>query len=156
MPRKTINKAVLKKIVKECLVEILAEGIGNDIDDQINEASSRLSNSRQRTVRSNSSSQQRQSEKVKLSPGSQRARQEFLNEMVAEAAGNNPVMAEMFKDTLESGRAEEFIDTSDTVVSPKDAMSQTIENMSPEEMFGDVANTWAAAAFKGIEVPEDK
>lgn len=84
-----------------------------------------------------------------------RAAVEAQKNLIKEMTGGG-VLADMMNETLESGRAEQFAQESETTMGPSGGIEQAIFNKSPDEIFGDeVVSQWASLAFNGMNVPDE-
>lgn len=158
-----INRKTLKELVKECLIELLAEGLSTDcgargLSEEI-DRSTPSSGVRGQQIRRS------QDKRPKFDPSLDRP----ILEAARAAAGADNVMAGILADTAKTTftRIGHTLQTSEGAASGVmdalgggmpthglDAVSQTVADHEPAEMFGDDAvGNWAALAFANSKGP---
>lgn len=121
-----LSKTALKAIVKECLIEILTEGVGNGALAE---------------------TKQVQQPRPKQQPIQSRPTNE-LKEHVVNAAGGNKIMEAIFADTAMTSLPNMMRDREHyQPTHGSSVIDQIVENHTPEELFGDVADKWSTLAF---------
>ena len=140
-----VKRSVLKQLIKECLVEILVEGISADsnIANALVEAATPQPSSK------NNKGYKREVERI----NSQRKkldgiRVNDLNEQIINNVTEDPMMADIFRDTAQTTLQEQGMSNNarDARRVPADAASQAVANNDLEDLFEGAGN-WAALAF---------
>ena len=144
-----INRTLLKEIVKECLVEILLEGIEPSGDLMI-ESSKRTQRNTSNKIRTNKMAEiQKRRDLLDSKRVDTRSAPPPINENVINGLTDNPLMAEIYKDTanttLRSQGMSQKAPTKNQYI-PGSAEAQAIYDKDPSDLF-EGANNWAALAF---------
>jgi len=134
-----IAKNELKNLIKECLIEILCDGIGENLIE------ARKMNSRHREPILEGRIDQR-----KLNNPIAQQRTNVLNNAIAEAAGKNSVMKDIFADTAErtlpsmlEGNKKGYQPVGTSI---EEAL---VHETEPEDLFGNEnVDRWAKLAFE--------
>ena len=155
-----LDKKVFKTIVKECLVEILAEGLYPSEGD-IREKKADLRESIQKRSIAGRG-RVNETQKSMQTPGSYLDKVSFGNDKqesnspVNERASSliskvtkDPIMSEIFADTISSTLQEQRESGSKTYVptKPADTAARIVAENDPTELFGGSAGKWADLAF---------
>jgi hypothetical protein len=142
-----LSRTALKGLVKECLVEILAEGIGLDSTmaraNLANSAAS-LNENKKRTVK-----------RVPRRSSTDNMRvQAHNNNLVESLAGTNPVMRDIFNDTLKNTiTAQSNVDENSSLAQRTvhgDGATKQMLDSDPMSLFEGSSN-WASLAFSSTE-----
>ena len=142
-----LSRTALKGLVKECLVEILAEGIGLDSTmARANTANSTasLNENKKRTVK-----------RVPRRSSTDNMRvQAHNNNLVESLAGTNPVMRDIFNDTLKNTiTAQSNVDENSSLAQRTvhgDGATKQMLDSDPMSLFEGSSN-WASLAFSSTE-----
>lgn len=149
-----IPRKQLKAIIKECLIEILSEGIGNGLGSSQQfsgydefEQSPQLET---KIVREHVSNRRKFDPRLDTPVVRQLPKQQtVINEMVKNAAGNNPVMASIFADTARTTFVEQTQapDSEMHVAGASRITQQEQFSGDPLDVFAESAGRWASLAF---------
>jgi hypothetical protein len=163
-----LSRTVLKGIVKECLTEIMAEAFFPQSNSQMNEmlnAGSSRGNDQYNNVQSNqfrqqqvSSAPQQQKRSTHLDNitfGNQKKDEESFNkkiEGVANSMTNDPILADIFKDTALTTLQEQVSADrgrpGNIPAAKGDQAARTASVSEPVDLFGaEASNKWAQLAF---------
>ena len=161
-----LSRTVLKEIVKECIVEIFEEsffGICPVLNESATRRSTQSAKPRSTPKRPNMAQQshthigRRSSlDSVSFGPTEQPAAKNEIYERkidnVTKKLTNDPIMAEIFKDTASStlqtqSSAESTRSRGPSVLSGGDAAAMKAHNSDPTELFAESASKWATLAF---------
>ncbi len=140
-----LSRTALKGLVKECLVEILAEGIAIDsATSRINVAASAAS------LTENKRRAKTTKRESRRSPADNMRVQTRNNHLVESLAGSDPIMKDIFSDTLKNTIAaqssvEENGSYAQRTVHGDGATKQMLDS-DPMSLFEGSSN-WAALAF---------
>ena len=141
-----VSKELLKEIVKECLVEILAEGLTGGSTTQLSESIETVS---PRKTRKSPSSRIMKN----MLPSKKVVNEKFEENtrQVISRATKDPVMAELLADTAKTTLQEQNASDQPNkfTAQPLDAISRTVAESDPTELFGEAASSWAQLAFAG-------
>lgn len=155
-----LSKSILKEIVKECIVEIFSESFFRDNqEDNLNKD---LVDHGKKIFKENIKRKKRptvqsamQNHYDKVSYGSET--QGRINEKYEETANkvvntltNDPVMSEIFKDTVNTTFQNQSSAESRrgmSVLAGGDDAAKIMDQSDPIEMFSESANKWASLAF---------
>ena len=157
-----LSREVLKEIVKECIVEIFEESFFNQ-DAVLSESKykTRTSNKSRRSispkrVKSRSDTAQSLGKRSSLdtvSYGQKTVRNENYDRKINNITSkltNDPIMAEIFKDTANSTLQSQTSAESSrgpSVLSGGDAAAMKVHHSDPTELFAESASKWATLAF---------
>ena len=157
-----LSREVLKEIVKECIVEIFEESFFNQ-GSVLSESRSRRGSSvqnkrsisprRPKTRSSNIQNLGTRSSLDTVSYGQKTVRNESYDRKISNITNkltNDPVMAEIFKDTANSTLQTQTSAESSrgpSVLSGGDAAAMKVHNSDPTELFAESASKWATLAF---------
>ena len=138
-----LSRTALKGLVKECLVEILAEGLAVDsATDRINAAS--LNENKKRSVK----------RKPRRSTADNMKVQSHHNHLVESLAGTDPIMQDIFKDTLKNNLAAQSAAEENSSYAQRtahgDNATKKMLNADPMSLFEGSSN-WASLAFSSID-----
>jgi hypothetical protein len=160
---------VLKEIVKECMVEIFTESfVSDNVDNSLMQEN--LNRSKQSKISTNSSQRQKSKRPMRSNsknysnvprPGldnvSYGQQTEAVNESynkkidnITNSLTNDPVMAEIFKDTASSTLQQQMSADSHkgpSVLASGDKAALAAHNSDPTELFAESASKWATLAF---------
>lgn len=143
-----VKRSVLKQLIKECLVEILVEGISADsnIANALVEAATPRPSSARRDEQYDSEVKRINSQRERLD--SVKAKVSNNNEQMISSLTEDPMMADIFRDTAQTTLREQGIGNKaqDVRHRPRDAASQAVANNNLEDLFENAGN-WAALAF---------
>ncbi len=140
-----VKRSALKQLIKECLVEILVEGINADskaVNALVEAAApspSLKNNDNYKKEVERINSQRERLDKVKAST---------LNEQLINNVTEDPMMADIFRDTAQTTLQKQGISNNarDSRPIATDAASQAVANNDLEDLFEGAGN-WAALAF---------
>jgi hypothetical protein len=140
-----VKRSVLKQLIKECLVEILVEGISADsnVANALVEAATPLPSSKKRD--------HYDSEMKRINPQREKldsVKASAINESAINSLTEDPMMADIFRDTAQTTLQEQGIsnDVRGSRPKPTDAASQAVANNELEDLFEGAGN-WATLAF---------
>ena len=142
-----LSRSALKGLVKECLVEILAEGIGLDSPPvRANTAASTASLNENKKRIAKRESRRSSADNMRV--------QSRNDTLVESLAGTNPVMREIFNDTLKNTMAAQpNVDENSSLVQRTvhgDGATKQMLNSDPMSLF-DGSSNWESLAFPSTE-----
>tara|TARA_B100002019_G_scaffold124552_1_gene107307 strand:+ start:20692 stop:21138 length:447 start_codon:yes stop_codon:yes gene_type:complete len=140
-----VKRSVLKQLIKECLVEILVEGISADS----NIANALVEAATPRPSSKNNDNYKKEVERINSHRKKlDEVRVNDLNEQIINNVTEDPMMADIFRDTAQTTLQEQGMSNNarDARRVPADAASQAVANNDLEDLFEGAGN-WAALAF---------
>ena len=133
-----LTRSALKSVVKECLLEILTEGIAGNNMSMLKERSTRPTRVKNKKATA--------LEKTKVN-------QRNTN-LVESVAGNNELMQDIFRDTLENTVSAQSSVSENSSLAQRtthgDTATKEMVQSDPMDLF-EGANNWAALAFNSTD-----
>ena len=154
-----LSRNVLKEIVKECIIEIFGESFftsGNLVNENRKRKNS-LSKTQKRPRTNSNQRRQHHLDNVSYGASSNESGQNMTEnkrferkiDKITSTLTNDPVMANIFKDTAATTLQQQNSSTgrNNMVISGGDPASMKVSNSDPTELFAESAGKWATLAF---------
>ena len=142
-----IKRSLLKSLVKECLVEILSDGLGS-ADNQLYESrsSNRRTPDNSEMIERMQARKKMLNEKISYGKNEEQAQD---HSHLANSLTNDPMMAEIFRDTAQTTLMEQGMSNkAGPSYRPADGAARLAQQKDPADLFAGSEN-WAALAFSG-------
>jgi len=151
-----LSRTVLKEIVKECIIEIFEESFfaQGDMIYESKKSYSKDSSSDRKKPRRSSKPRMKENKRhhldnIKYNNNHNDNRFNAKIDNITSNLTNDPVMADIFKDTASTTLQQQISAGSSKGMSPinGDAASLKAHNSDPTELFAESSNKWATLAF---------
>jgi hypothetical protein len=148
-----IKRSELKSIVKECLMELLSEGLGGNQNLSEARQPERNFGSNSEMIETMAQRKKMLNEKIVYSKASPEPTNSAISSDVISGMTNDPMMAEIFRDTAQTTLMEQGLSNSaKPSYTPADGAARAMNNSDPTDIFSGAEN-WATLAFSGGKKP---